>query len=180
MELLRKETEKELDKFIFWKLNEKTIFDLFADSYRWPFKYLDGQPTVEVVGVSAKVLFFENGYVNKDAVEYYYNEGHTIIISRVNLITEELREYSKIIQKDCQSININIYMSKGKKIVSIPLHNHEYDVIVKNVKGSSSWMVNGERIILKNQNTLCLPKFTNHEVVEIHIPKISLTCNLYA
>jgi len=169
-------------KFKFSNLSEETIFEKFEDIHRWPYEYLFGQPTVEIIGLDRMSLFvsgsyIENAYVDKNLVKKYYDEGYTIIISRVNYLTKELRNYNQMIKKYHKNININLYMSKGKKIISFPLHKHDYNVLVKNIKGSSTWIKEKDTVLLENQNVLCIPKFTNHQVIEIHKPKISLTCN---
>jgi len=179
MDLLNKETQKKLERYKFWKLSEKVIFESLSDIYRWPFCYTSGQPTIEVIGIDRRFLFTGDGYVNEKVVKNYYDRGYTLIISRIQFLTEELRKYFHIVQKDNPNIliSMNIYMSKGKKEVSFPLHNHDYDVIVKNIKGSSTWIKGNEKVILKNQNILYLPKYTNHQVIEIQKPKLSITCN---
>jgi mannose-6-phosphate isomerase-like protein (cupin superfamily) len=69
-------------------------------------------------------------------------------------------------------------MSKGKKEVSFPSHDHHYDVVVKNIQGKSTWICNNEKTILEEQNILLIEKYKMHQVISIENSKMSLTCNL--
>jgi len=174
---LSSEIIQKLKDFRFLELSADSILESFEDIDRWPSHYLNGQQTVDVIDVDPRSLYRSDGYLNKDLVIEYYNRGHTLVVARVDLLTKELRKFSNLIPSDI-FLCINIYMSKGKSVISFPEHNHDYDVLVKNVRGSSAWIVNNQKIVLDNQNILCLPKYTNHQVVEIYEPKLSLTCNL--
>lgn len=180
MYALSEKTIQKLNKFKFWNLSQRKILSLLEDRYRWPIEYLgDKQPTIEVIGLDKKLIFNEDLYLNVASAKNFYDQGYTLIISRVNTLTKEIRNFSDIIFEELnRPFGINLYISKGKKVISFPHHNHHYDVFVKNVSGESLWINGNRKEYLKSQNYIKIPKFQYHQVIEINKPKISLTCNL--
>jgi mannose-6-phosphate isomerase-like protein (cupin superfamily) len=177
---ITQETIKKLNDYKFEELNKNFIFECLDDRYRWPFVYLNyNQPTVEIISLDRHEFYCNDGYINSDKIKSIYDIGFTLIISRVQTLTSEIRKFSSIIEKDFgKEININLYMSKGKKEVSFPSHDHHYDVVVKNIQGKSTWICNNEKTILEEQNILLIEKYKMHQVISIENSKMSLTCNL--
>jgi len=75
-------------------------------------------------------------------------------------------------------INCNLYFGNGNKSISFPKHSHDYPVIVKNIYGTSRWIIDEKEVVLKDQDVICFNKGINHQVVEISDAKLSLTCNI--
>lgn len=121
-------------------------------------------------------LYDDNGYPLSAKILSYYELGYTMIISNVGRHFEEVKEVEKIVGNYWS----NFYFGKGCVGVSpsFPYHNHDYDVVVKNIFGSSVWRVDGEIVNLQDQDVLELPKGTFHQVTDIEKLKLSLTCNL--
>ena len=57
-------------------------------------------------------------------------------------------------------------------------NHHPYDVIVKQIYGSSRWIVNEKEVILNPQDVLFIPRQTDHEVIDKGENKLSLTLNI--
>ena len=75
-------------------------------------------------------------------------------------------------------IQISQDFGNGKKSVSFEKHQHDYPVIVKNIYGTSKWIIDNKEVILGNQDVIWFDKNTDHQVIEISEPKLSMTCNL--
>jgi len=164
---------------------ENLILDLLKIEKRWPIKYPWGQPSIEIINNfqnNISIGFFkDNGYLNYDKWKEYYDFGYTSIISNVFDLNEDLRKLHNDLKKNVGSeINANFYLSKGnsKNKPSFAAHFHPYDVIVKQIYGSSHWNIDNKKTILSKNNVLIIPKNTNHEVFMIKEPKLSLTINL--
>ena len=165
---------------------EEMLLERISDRFRWPIKYPDGQPSIDVLdtetgfGIDYSTYFNTDGYVNSRKVINYYENGHTIILSNISNLLSSITEIHNIIEP--LAVNkifwINLYMGKGKEVVSFPEHTHDYDVIVKNVFGKSEWVCNSQPMILEAQNVLYLPRETKHYVKKIYGSKCSLTCSI--
>lgn len=161
------------------------IIDRLSDRCRWPTYYTWMQPSAEVIKKDgSKIhssLYDDDGYVNSEKIINYYNEGYTILLSNIGNLLSEFRPVQNTLNKFFRkNININLYAGSGNKSVSFPSHDHDYDVLVKNISGKSYWELGKENIYLNNQNILFIPKYTKHSVRSIEGEKISLTCNLDA
>lgn len=178
-----------MDKKIFDILNnfyigidEKYLIDRLFDRYRWPLFYTNGQPSVEAInkdGSKILDLFLEDLYLDSNKTISLYNEGFTLIISRVEYLNSDILQMHNIISDYVGNpVNANIYFGKGNTGVSFSSHAHEYDVFVKNVAGSSKWILGNQTRTLSGQDALFFSAGTFHEVIEIHEPKISITWNL--
>lgn len=160
-----------------------SMLDRIDDRYRWPVRYHDGQPTVEVLledGSKTDSLFSPlDGYVIPELVRDHYHQGRTLIISRVETLFATVRDLTRRLEQCCDHpVTINAYLGTGTSTVSFKPHSHDYAVLVKNLQGQSIWQVDAELITVRDQDVLYLPKGTVHEVLSIVLPKLSLTCNL--
>ena len=160
------------------------LFNTLQDRYRWPIAYLDGQPTIEVIlpsGNKDRSLFASDGYVIPDVVTDAYNRGYTLIFSRCEWINASVSEFTKALIKtgitDTEP-SANIYIGMGKASISFPPHSHEYDVLVKSVEGVSTWVVSNEQFEVASQQVIWIPAWSDHAVVDIDVPKLSLTYSL--
>ena len=158
------------------------ILQSLADRYRWPVRYHDGQPSVEVIledGSKTDILFQQDGYLNSEIVTKYFNEGYTILISRVQKMHPDIIKLGNLVDHYVNSeVNMNFYFGKGEKSVSFPPHRHKYPVMVKNVQGISEWLIGDRNYTLLDQGVLYFDAGTNHAVTKIIEPKFSITCNL--
>ena len=75
-------------------------------------------------------------------------------------------------------LNGNFYFSKPNQITSFDSHNHNYDVIVKQIYGESDWVIGDNKFLLKPQKVAIVPKTTNHMVTSKKTKKLSLTINI--
>jgi hypothetical protein len=159
------------------------MLERLNDRYRWPCRYNDGQPSVEIIledGNKTNVLFStRDGYLIPELIHEYYNNGYTILVSRVQKLHKDIKCLGAVVDKFCgHEVNINAYFGQGTKSVSFLPHQHEYAVLVKNVAGISDWVIDGNNHTLKNQEVLYFDAFTDHAVTKIIEPKFTLTCNL--
>ena len=72
----------------------------------------------------------------------------------------------------------NFYFSRPGNTPSFGGHKHEYDVIVKQIYGKTTWLIGKQIIVLQPQKTLVIPKGFVHQVVDKAENKLSLTMNL--
>jgi len=163
-------------------IKEQDILDRFYDRFRWPKQYPWGQPTVEVIqedGGQHQDFFWEDGYIDSDKCIRYYQEGYTLIISNIGWFNKETRKIKNELDSS-SGLNTacNFYFGTGRKSISFPLHAHNYDVLIKNIYGSSLWSLNNKETTLDRQRVLYLPKGTEHTVMKIIDKKLSMTCNL--
>ena len=169
------------------KITEDQVLNFLKNKKRWPIRYPWNQNTVEIINniASSSNNFFEayyNGaaaYLNYEKWHRYYELGYTTIISNVLDLTEDLRNLEKKLEDVTGiSVNANFYFSRPGQQPSFTEHNHPYDVFVKQIYGSSPWLVNNKKILLKAQNTLVVPKNAPHHVYAKECKKLSLTFNL--
>ena len=163
-------------------ITEDNILERLLDRKRWPKHYLSGQPSIEAIledGTKHQNFFDNDGYLLSEKCIECYEEGHTLILSAIGGISKDVWIIQQLLNTQFQTdININIYMGNGKKSISFDKHQHDYSVIVKNIYGESTWMIDGEEKKLKDQNVIWFEKNTDHQVLEILSPKLSLTCNI--
>jgi len=164
-------------------LTEEDILEKLYDRFRWPTQYPWGQPSVEAINeddTKNQDFFLEDNYINSKKCIEYYEGGYTLVLSNIGYTNKDTAKIQTILNKHFNKpINCNFYFGKGNKSVSFKKHNHPYSVIVKNIYGESSWIINGEKIKLNKQNTLFFNKNTNHEVTAIKDKKLSMTLNLH-
>lgn len=164
------------------ELNEDQLLEKLLDRYRWPYLYANHQPSVEAINKDGSKdinLFLDDFYLDSDKTIKKYNQGSTLILSRVEYLNKDILEMHNILSDYIgNSINANIYFGKGDTGVSFPHHNHDYDVFVKNITGSSKWILEDQEIILSDQQALFFSAGTMHSVTKIYKPKISITWNL--
>jgi len=164
-------------------LTEQDILNLLKIRRRWPKFYPTfDSPSVEVInitGLKSTTFFSEDGYLDYDKWFEYYQLGYTTILSGVLDLTEDLRNFSKVLLKEIGFVpHSNFYFSRPGKRASFPPHSHSYGVFVKQIYGNSDWVINGEKIKLSPQKTLAFPKNTLHEVISKKDKKLSLTMNI--
>ena len=163
-------------------ITEDQVLDYLKIKYRWPFKYSWDQNSVEVINNLGKgrTRFFDgHGYLLYDEWLKYYDLGYTSIISNVMNLNKDLRELQTLIVKTVGShANGNFYFSKPGQKPSFDKHRHDYPVIVKQIYGGSTWIIDKKRIILNPQQTLLIDSHTEHEVVTKENKKLSLTLNI--
>ena len=169
-----------ISNFKFSELNIDYILNTLKDRYRWPYRYFNYYtPSVEIIDKFYKPLdiYDEDGYVNSEKIISLYERGYTLILSKCQFLSKEIRQFYKLFETN-EEIQINLYMSKGLKYISFPPHSHTYDVLVKNVCGKSEWILGEKNIILKGNGIINIPKNVIHGVTKIYLPKLSITCNL--
>tara|TARA_R100000742_G_C4272062_1_gene91140 strand:- start:409 stop:951 length:543 start_codon:yes stop_codon:yes gene_type:complete len=163
-------------------INETDVFDRLLDKLRWPKQYPWGQPSIEAINVDGSKdqnFFGDDGYVDSDECIKRYEEGYALILSNIGgftLQTWMIQQYlNKYFNKE---INCNFYFGNGTKSISFKKHSHDYPVLVKNIYGTSKWIIDGKEVLLQSQDAIWFDSFTPHEVVEIVNPKLSMTCNI--
>ena len=166
------------------RISEDMILERIRDRYRWPKGYPTGCPTLERIAG-------EDGYKEQDFFSpidncllydkflKLYSQGHTFVISGVQYLFNDIADITDRLNKEFGiEVNSNIYISKGSKVVSYPYHQHDYSVIIKNIEGSSKWMIDNKEYTLEDQNVFFIDKFKWHCVKEIQEFKLSITFNL--
>lgn len=166
-------------------ISEKDVFSFLQIRKRWPMIYSSNQPTIELIdnlgnNISGNSLFFDSeGYLIFNNWLKFYELGYTTIISNVLDLHQDLRKLDDYLSKNFgKRINANFYFSKGGQVPSFSLHNHNYTVIVKQIYGTGHWVLENNKLILENQDTLIIPTRCNHKVYKITDKKLSLTINL--
>ena len=167
-------------------ITERMVIERLGDRYRWPKYYInelkDQFPTLERIADNGEKLqdfFNDDGYVDSARLIDFYHAGYTIIISGVQYLFQEITDITNILHETFEKeINSNIYISKGTKVVSFPVHQHEYAVIVKNAFGVSKWQLGDKQYVLENNYIFFIDKFNDHGVIEFFDKKCSITFNL--
>ena len=138
-------------------LTEQDILDRFYDRLRWPKLYPWRQPSIEVIKENKQDndFFCDDGYIDVEKCIKYYKEGYTLVMSRIGHLTKESTQVQNLLSKYYdQNINCNFYFGTGKKTISFPRHTHPYRVLIKNIYGSSSWLIDGKQVELNKQKVL--------------------------
>jgi quercetin dioxygenase-like cupin family protein len=164
-------------------LTEQDILNFLQIRHRWPFRYFNDFPSVEILTNNVRLessLFFDiDRYLNYEKWKHYYDLGFTTIISNAMDLTKELRELNKkLTEHTGLKIHMNMYFSKPGQIPSFPYHKHPYDVIVKQIYGKGEWKLDGQYFTLKPNDTCIIPKNVYHEVYSKNENKLSLTINI--
>ena len=164
-------------------LNEKDILNFLKIKRRWPYRYPWGQPSIEIISeneaLASKEFFGVDSYFIFEQWHRYYDLGFTTIISNVLDLNSDLRTLNKRLSDHTGlSINANFYFSKPGRRASFDKHNHEYDVIVKQIYGKSHWIIDDKEFVLKSKDTCVIPKDVYHKVINKNENKLSLTINI--
>lgn len=168
------------------KIDEKDILNVLKIRKRWPVKlsFYDkpGLEMIDEYGLNMwHELYSHDGYLNYFKFLDRYEKGFTFLLSNILDIHGDLRKVegmlSEIIGHSCWA---NLYFAKGGKgrKPSFDLHKHPYDVVIKQIYGTSPWIVGEEYIKLKPGHVLFIPANTNHQVTATDEKKLSLTINL--
>jgi mannose-6-phosphate isomerase-like protein (cupin superfamily) len=175
---------KEIIKNTNINISEEDIFNFLKIKYRWPYLYSWRQSSVEFIDFNGnnykEDIYTVDGYLDFNSWLIKYNLGFTSIISNVLDLNNELRNLQeKLFLETGKKVNANFYVNVGSsKKPSFDHHNHPYDVIVKQLYGETTWKLEEEIIKVKKDDTLIIPKLTNHSVVLNNSKKLSLTINL--
>ena len=159
-------------------LDEDGILDLLQIKYRWP------EPALEVINQCQKKsdgFFDSRGYVYYERWKRLYDLGFTSLLSNIMDLTAELRSLdNKLYEYKGSETNANMYLSAGTKKhrASFDPHNHDYHVIVKQIYGTCTWIINGKSQEANPSDVLIIPAGTMHSVAENKEPRLSLTMNL--
>ena len=159
-------------------LDEDGILDLLQIKYRWP------EPALEVINQCQKKsdgFFDSRGYVYYEKWKRLYDLGFTSLLSNIMDLTAELRSLDdKLFEYKGSETNANMYLSAGttKHRASFDPHNHDYHVIVKQIYGTCTWIINGKSQEANPSDVLIIPAGTMHSVAENKEPRLSLTMNL--
>jgi hypothetical protein len=171
-------------------ITESDVLERLRDSYRWPKQYLknktknwnyDNDVSVKYIledGCESTELYDENDYLDFEKAFDLYSKGYTLVISRVQYLFNEISEITNLLTNQLGEVTANIYFGKGTSSVSFPDHMHPYAVLVKNVYGSSEWVLSGRKEIVSDQNAIYFTEGVVHRVDKILSPKLSVTFNL--
>ena len=185
MELKQEQFKELLEEYTF-NITEQDVFNWFKIRRRFPHEFHTQSPSIEVInsydGESQhRGIFDSEGYVDEYKVMNYYEKGHTIIISNVFDLTEELRMFESAISDvfAFYPVHGNFYWSKSGD-GGFSSHDHpQYDVYVKQIYGTSHWVL-GETddVIVPPGDVIYIPKATKHYVKSTDGPRLSLTINM--
>lgn len=173
-----KKLEKEL-KDLHIPLTEDDVLSLLQIRKRWPLKYTWGQYGVEILNSNGTLVFpffSYDGYFIYEEWKKYYDNGFMTVINNVLDLTKELRELDLICKRLVgDTCNANFVFAKpGGQKISYVMHEHDFDVVVKQIYGTGHWIVNGKELTLNPDDTVMMPKYTRHEVVETTDKKLSI------
>lgn len=161
-------------------LTEDDILDRILDRHRWPKIYpMYNQPSIEAInenGEKDQDFFWKDEYVDSEKCIKRYEDGYTLIFSRVSEFCRDTWIFYQLLMKTFNTVcTSNFYFGNGKKSISFNKHNHPYPVVVKNIFGESKWVIDEKEIILKDQDCISFDKFIDHQVIQINKPKLSMT-----
>ena len=165
-------------------ISEENLFDFLKINYRWPYFYPWKQSSVEFIDFNGNSykddIFTVDGYLDFNNWLIKYNLGFTSIISNVLDLNNQLRNLQeKLYLETGKKVNANFYVNLGSnKKPSFNHHNHPYNVIVKQLYGKTTWKIGEEIIEVKKDDTLIIPKLTNHSVILNNSKRLSLTINI--
>jgi mannose-6-phosphate isomerase-like protein (cupin superfamily) len=166
-------------------LEEKDVLNFWKMRRRFPHEFHTQGPSIEVInsydGESQhKGMFDSEGYLEYFKILDYYEKGHTIIMSNIFDLTEELRMLEGAISDSFAFYPVygNFYMSKEDK-GGFKSHDHQYDVYVKQIYGTSHWVLGETKNVTVNPgDVIYIPKYTKHYVDNTDGPRLSLTINM--
>lgn len=165
------------------------LMERISDRYRWPRHYLkhvggwnyDNVPSIKAILQNDEEFFdfyLDDGYVDANKVHDMYNNGYTLVLSRVQYLFNDISKITDILMNEYGNATANIYVGKGTSAVSFKDHTHPYSVLVKNVQGKSVWVLNNEEFIMNDQHALFFGPNVTHRVDRIIEPKLSITFNI--
>ena len=166
-------------------IEEKDVLNFWKMRRRFPHQFHTQGPSIEVInsydGESQhKGMFDSEGYLEYFKILDYYEKGHTIIMSNVFDLTEELRMLEGAISDSFAFFPVygNFYMSKEGK-GGFKSHDHQYAVYVKQIYGTSHWVLDEtENVTANSGDVIYIPKYTKHYVDNTDGPRLSLTINM--
>ncbi len=172
-------------------LKEEDIFEILRMKRRWYPKYNMLNPDAVAHGVRIMnqvglldmvdiyTQYIDGVYLDFDKWKKYHDLGFTTLIPNVLDTHKQVRDIDNYLNKElgiCACANF--YFGKPGRRASFNKHRHDYDVIVKQIYGTTTWIVKEQEITMEPQSVLFIPKKTYHEVVSKNTPKLSLTINL--
>ena len=178
-------------------ITEEMVFEWLKIRRRWPLNgicpTLKHQPWVETVAVLTNAGIKTNSfysthniaglYLDFDKWFWFHERGFLTTIADVLDLHKDLRD----IEDQGREIlgftpHANFYFARKSKVdqstPSFAPHDHPYPVVVKQIYGESLWLLDGKQFILKPQETIYVPRNTEHGVLENSTDKLSLTINL--
>ena len=170
-------------KLINIPLLEDDILDFLKITRRWQYRNSWGHPSIEMIdslGRRQSERFYDmKGELIFDVWKQYYDKGFTFILTNILDLTKELRTIDNLV-KDQTGWHTwgNFYFSKPGRKASFDSHQHDYDVIVKQIYGNSHWKIGDKNFILRPDEVCFIPAKTNHMVYNKDENKLSLTINI--
>ena len=162
------------------EIDEEKILDLLQIKLRFP------EGSIEVInhcGMVSNNFFNSKRFLIYEQWKRLYDLGFTSLISDVFDLTSQLRDLNQRLFEIKGSDTVaNFYLSKGtdSRRPTFDPHNHDYDVIVKPLYGSCTWVVNGDKYEANPESVIVIPAFAEHSVSSNPEKRLSLTVNLTA
>jgi len=167
-------------------LTENDILNFLKNTNRFPFRYQNNQPSVEIIDNNKKNCnFFTNNYIDFNKFKKEYDKGLTAIISNIFDLNETLKNLEKKLLKLTNNnylISANFYFGKGNiNNISFEKHKHNVDVCIKQIYGTQKWHIwNNENdyneITCKKNDVIFLKKDCFHQVVKA-LKRLTLNIN---
>lgn len=177
-----------LEQFEIHDLTEAFLLEQLQNRKRWPFLYTHTEQygSLAVIDHRGQLLArqFVAGLYNMDGYLDYrnfldlYHAGYTIQLIDILDIHPDLRTIESTLRAYGYQFTANIYLSHtAAGMPSFPPHQHPYDVAVKQLYGTSTWLVGQEQQQLTPGSALLVPSNTPHAVLAHSCPRASLTIN---
>ena len=185
MGIKQEEFKQLLEEYTF-HITEQDVLNFWKIRRRFPHEFHTQSPSIEVTNsydgeFHQRGMFDSEGYLEYFKILDYYEKGHTVIMSNVFDLTEELRMLEGVISDVFAFYPVygNFYMSKSDK-GGFSSHNHSlFDVFVKQIYGTSHWVLNeNEDVILPPGDVLFISKGTNHYIKSTDGPRLSLSIRM--
>lgn len=182
-------------------ITEEQVFDWLKMYHRWPLKWesnnfiegtlIGGTTNFDSISVITNnriktMSFFTKLtplglYLNFDDWYYYHERGFTSTLNNILDLNEDLREIEKVSKEILGfAAHGNFYFSRKSdyNVASFAPHNHDYTVIIKQIYGTSRWILNHKEFDVKPQQSFIIPTGCEHAVISKKTDKLSLTINV--
>lgn len=162
------------------------VIERLQDRYRWPYCYQHSQSaSVERIADSSGQLlrdfYDDDQYINSRSVLELFRQGSTLVISGVQYLFPDLRSLSEkfALTLGIAEVPAVLYMGCRTHSPSYPYHCHDHDVLVKNIQGSSTWLIEDQRYVLDQQNVFFIGRDRYHCCEQVHDEKLTVTFDFY-
>lgn len=168
-------------------ITESMVLERLQDRYRWPYDYSRDRrsPSVERIADSTGALlrdfYLEDGYIDSSRITDLYLQGSTLVITGVQTLFPCLSNLTAVLADavGLSEVTAVFYMACRSHSQSYPYHSHDHDVLVRNLQGSSQWLIDGTEYQLKDQSVFFIGAGKQHCCTRVEDLKLTVTFDFY-